>query len=67
MDDSSIDYFRLVNSDVYKKDYIQMSNQLKKVDLDLLLDKDDKTNDNNLLAFFISILFEKENYNLFYL
>lgn len=56
MDDNSIDYVQLVNSEVYKKDYNQMSNQLKKVDLDLLLDNDAKKNDSNLLAFFISIL-----------
>ena len=54
MDDSSIDYSTLVNSDVYKVDYAKMSDQLKKVDLDQLLDKDDVKNDANLLAFFIS-------------
>lgn len=54
MDDSSVDYTTLVNSDVYKVDYAKMSDQLKKVDLDQLLDENNETNDANLLAFFIS-------------
>lgn len=55
MDDSSVDYTTLVNSDVYKVDYAKMSDQLKKVDLDQLLDENNEKNDANLLAFFINI------------
>ncbi len=55
MDDSSIDYTSLINSDTFKVDYYKMSNQLKKVDLNQLLDSDPDKNDANLLAFFISI------------
>jgi hypothetical protein len=58
MDDSSIDYTALVKSDAYQVDYFKMSNQLKKVDLNQLLDTDPDQNDANLLAFFIS----KANY-----
>jgi superfamily II DNA helicase RecQ len=54
IDDNSVDYFQLVNSNLFKVEYCQMSNDLKKVDLDLLLHEDEKINDNNILAFFIS-------------
>lgn len=54
MDDSTIDYQALVQSEVYKVEYARMSEQLKMVDLNQLLDKDDAKNDANLLAFFIN-------------
>lgn len=58
MDDNSIDYTQLVSSDLFKIEYAQMSNDLKKVDLDLLLNEDEAVNDHNLLAFFISNYFQ---------
>lgn len=58
MDDNSIDYAQLVRSDIFKIEYAQMSNDLKKVDLDLLLNEDETVNDHNLLAFFISNYFQ---------
>ena len=55
MDDNSIDYKALVESDVYKTEYSRLSEQLKHVDLSQLLDKDDTVNDDHLKAFFINI------------
>ena len=58
-DDKSIDYANLYKSDLFNHEYAQLTNQLKQLDLNLLLNSGNETNDKNLLAFFISILFKK--------
>lgn len=55
LDESSIDYARLCQSDLYNKDYKVLSNQLKQIDLDKLLNSTTSQNDDNILAFFINI------------
>jgi hypothetical protein len=57
---SEIDYESLYESPMYKE-YIQICHQLKKVELDKLLERDPDSEEDrtgqNILAFFISILF----------
>lgn len=55
MDDYSIDYFKLIKSDLYKNEYKDIRERLRVADLNKLLDPDDQAdNDKNILAFFLS-------------
>ncbi len=55
MNEKEIDYKNLIQSDLFTKDYISLTNQLKKIDLNKLVNSENKEqNDINLLSFFIS-------------
>ena len=55
MNEKEIDYKNLIQSDLFTKDYISLINQLKKIDLNKLVNSENKEqNDINLLSFFIS-------------
>ena len=57
MDDYSVDYMKLIKSDLYTKTLAGLTSELKQADLDSLLSFNQTTNDKNLLSFFLSNLF----------
>ena len=55
MDDCSIDYQSLIQSDLFQNEYLTLANRLKTIDLDKLFDpQDERLSHNNITAFFIS-------------
>lgn len=67
VDENTIDYANLCQSELFNNDYQKLSNQLTDVDLELLLDENDTVNDQNLLAFFINIYNSLTIHSLAYL
>jgi hypothetical protein len=55
MNEKEIDYINLIKSEHFTKDYVSLTDQLRKVNLEKLVNSDNKEqNDINLLSFFIS-------------
>jgi hypothetical protein len=55
MNEKEIDYKNLIQSELFKRDFISLTNQLKRVNLDELLNSENRELDDiNLLSFFIS-------------
>ena len=52
VNEKDIDYQSLIQNDLFKKDYLALTNSLKNIDLNKLLDGEQ--NDINILSFFIS-------------
>lgn len=67
VDENTIDYANLCQSELFNNDYQKLSNQLTDVDLELLLDENYTVNDQNLLAFFINIYNSLTIHSLAYL
>ena len=51
IDEKQVDYAGLIKTELFKAEYVQLAQSLKRVDLSMLLGRDE-----NLLAFFISKL-----------
>ncbi len=55
MSDTEINYKNLIESELFKHDYLSLTAQIVHVNLDKLIDSTDQDRTNtNLLAFFIS-------------
>jgi len=57
IDEKSIDYRNLIESEIFQNEYLSLANDLKSVCLDTLIEKDANTTNENITSFFISILF----------
>ena len=57
IDEKSIDYRNLIESEIFQNEYLSLANDLKSVCLDTLIEKDTNTTNENITSFFISILF----------